>query len=775
MPDLGMLDLGGRMNDVLTEAAALKRWMFLDALPLWWEVGADRARGGFHEAIDLDGRPDARAHRARSIARMAFSYCEAGRLGWNGPWREAAQHALDYFRDHFITADVTVASVVGLDGKVADAGFDLYDQGFALLAFASGHRAFGEAAGWRAPALALRSALEREYAHPLGGYREDHAGRLPQRANPHMHLLEAALAWCAIDDDPAWRRMADDIATLCLEKFIDTTSGALREFFAADWSPMLGTEGRICEPGHHYEWAFLLDRWAKLTRRERPGAVSRLIGFADAHGLDAKRGVAINAVLIDGAIHDPVARLWAQAERIRAYLVEGRDRDDVAAAINGLQRFLATSSSGVWFDQLGADDRFVTEPARATSLYHIIGAVAELEAARSVIAQAAPPVASASKSPPRVIYLVTEDWYFMSHRLPMARAARAAGFEVHVATRVDRHGEAITAEGFHLHPISWRRGSLDPRDLVRVVREVRRLYGSLKPDLAHHVALPATVVGSLAAIGLPVVCLNAMTGLGTMFISDTAKVRLARAVLTLALRRLLNRSRSAVLVQNLDDRALIEGLGVDAGRIALIPGSGVDIETLTPAPESTGPITVAFVGRLVESKGIRTLVAAHQRLSERGLDIRLLIAGTPDPANPTSIPPQEIETWTKRAHVTHLGFVKDIAGLWASAHIAVLPSHREGMPLSLLEAAACGRPLVATDVPGCRDIARPGLNAFQVPRDDTAALADAIGRLAGDAALRRRYGQASRELVEKEFSSARIGRDLVDLYRTLLRAHGCGS
>src|SRR3974377_1362656 len=119
---------------------------------------------------------------------------------------------------------------------------------------------------------------------------------------------------------------------------------------------------------------------------------------------------------------------------------------------------------------------------------------------------------------PRIIYLVTEDWYFISHRLPMARAARAAGFDVHVATRVDRHGASIAAEGFHLHPISWQRGSLDPRDLVRVVREGRRLYRELKPDLAHHVALPATVVGSLAAAGLPIICLNAMTGLGTVFI-----------------------------------------------------------------------------------------------------------------------------------------------------------------------------------------------------------------------------------------------------------------
>jgi glycosyltransferase involved in cell wall biosynthesis len=235
---------------------------------------------------------------------------------------------------------------------------------------------------------------------------------------------------------------------------------------------------------------------------------------------------------------------------------------------------------------------------------------------------------------------------------------------------------------------------------------------------------------------------------------------------------LLNRSRAAVLVQNLDDRAVMERLGVEGARIALIPGSGVDIDAMMPSPEPVGAVTLAFVGRLVASKGIRTLLAAHERLGQRGRDIRLLIAGLPDPANPTSIPPQEIEAWTQRPNVKHLGLMEDIGALWASAHIAVLPSHREGLPLSLLEAAACGRPLVATDVPGCRDIARPGVNAFLVPLDDIEALTDAIDRLALDPQLRRKFGKAGRELVELQFSSERIGRDLVELYRRLLQQTG---
>src|SRR5262245_23007224 len=359
------------MNERQRETAALARWLFERALPLWWEVGADRAAGGYHEAIELGGEPVPSPRRARSIARMVFAYCEAGRLGWRGPWRDAAAHALAYLDKHFVTADGTVASVVGLGGRVEEAPFDLYEQAFALLAFADGHRLLGEALGCRRQAAALRATLKRDFAHPLGGFREDRAGALPLRANPHMHLLEATLAWIALDDDPAWREMADDLAKLCLERFIDARSGALRELFAADWSPAAGVDGRICEPGHCYEWAFLLDRWARLTERARPEAVARLIAFADAHGLDRQRGVVINAVLVDGSVHDPVARLWAQAEQIRAYVCNRRADIEIAAAIRGLRRFLATPVPGLWYDQLQADDRFIDEPARATSLYHI--------------------------------------------------------------------------------------------------------------------------------------------------------------------------------------------------------------------------------------------------------------------------------------------------------------------------------------------------------------------------------------------------------------------
>ncbi len=369
---------------------------------------------------------------------------------------------------------------------------------------------------------------------------------------------------------------------------------------------------------------------------------------------------------------------------------------------------------------------------------------------------------------PRLIYLVSEDWYFVSHRLPMARAARDAGFEVHVITRVVDCGAEIEREGFVLHPIAWSRGSLHPLRTLSTMRAVRSLYRALKPDIAHHVALVPSIIGSIAALGLPMAKLNALAGLGFVFTSNNAKARLLRPVAATVLRFLLNRPNTTVLVQNPDDKRMVTELGVAPSRIAVIPGSGVDIDALKPQPEPPGPVTIGFVGRLLDDKGVATLVRAHDRLRQRGLAVRTLLAGAPDPSNPASIPQQTLANWRRHDGLELLGHVADIGGFWAKAHIAVLPSRREGLPKSLMEAAACGRPIVATDVPGCREVARPGLNALLVPVDDDAALADALATLAEDADLRARLGAAGRGLAESEFSSKRIGAEIVALYRKLL-------
>lgn len=376
--------------------------------------------------------------------------------------------------------------------------------------------------------------------------------------------------------------------------------------------------------------------------------------------------------------------------------------------------------------------------------------------------------ANAARTKPVLVYLVTEDWYFLSHRLPMAREAHRAGYDVHVVTHVNKGAAAIEAEGFRLHAVVWRRGSISPFSFLSNIRAVRSVYRTIDPDLMHHVALQPTIVGSLAAAGLRCMRLNALAGLGFAFTSDTAKAKAVRPILRALLRRVLGHPRAAVLVQNPDDRAAVQSLGIAAEHIFVIPGSGVETDRLRPLPEPAGPVTAAFVGRLLDDKGLRTLMRAHDILARRGQPVRLKIAGDPDPANPVSIPPQEIAEWGRRPGIEVLGHVADIREVWKAAHIAVLPSRREGLPKSLLEAAACGRPIVATDVPGCREIARQGINALLVPPDDAQALADAIGRLAGDAELRARFGAAGRRLVEAEFSAARIGDQIVALYDRLL-------
>jgi len=373
-----------------------------------------------------------------------------------------------------------------------------------------------------------------------------------------------------------------------------------------------------------------------------------------------------------------------------------------------------------------------------------------------------------AKRRPTLMYLVTEDWYFLSHRLPMALAALRAGYDVHVATRVTRDGVKIAQHGFTLHALSWERGSLNPVRLISVIREIRAVYRKYAPDIVHHVALQPAIVGSLAAIGLPMVRLNALAGLGYGFTSTSLKARVLRPTLSMFLRALLKGEKAAVLVQNPDDRAKVSALGVDPARVFLIPGSGVDVDVLRPLPEPDGPTTVGFIGRLLDDKGIRTLIAADEILTRRGEAITLLVGGDADPANPASIPAAEIENWKKRPGIKVLGHVTDILKFWESAHIAVLPSRREGLPKSLLEAAACARPIVATDVPGCREIARDGVNALLVPPDDAQALADAIILLAKDKRLRATFGEAGRRLVEKEYSAARIGADIVALYGRLV-------
>lgn len=370
---------------------------------------------------------------------------------------------------------------------------------------------------------------------------------------------------------------------------------------------------------------------------------------------------------------------------------------------------------------------------------------------------------------PTLIFVVTEDWFFCAHRLPAARAARDAGFDVAVATRVQAHGERIRAEGLRLVPMNWRRRSLNPFSEIGTIASLVRLYRRERPALVHHVALKPVLYGALAAVLTRVPArVDALTGLGFIFMSNGPVARLLRPLVSVWMGRLSRRGRGVVVVENRDDAALLAARGMaPAERITVVRGSGVDLGRYRPLPEPEGPVTVALVARMLADKGVGTLIEAQRLLRGRGVAIEVLLAGMPDPGNPTTIPQSQLTAWAGEPGITWLGQVADIREVWARAHIAVLPSRREGLPMALMEAAACGRPLVATDAPGCRDVAIPGETGLLVPVDDAEALAEALATLAGDAGLRRRLGAGARRLVEGEMSAESVRQRLIGIYRAL--------
>lgn len=371
---------------------------------------------------------------------------------------------------------------------------------------------------------------------------------------------------------------------------------------------------------------------------------------------------------------------------------------------------------------------------------------------------------------PKLLYLVTEDWYFWAHRLPMARAARDAGFDVAVATRVARHGERIQAEGFRLLPLTWERRSVNPLAALAAAAAIARLYRREQPDIVHHVSLKPVVLGGLAAAMARTPCvLNTLTGLGGVFVGNDRK--LLRALVGVVLRLITARPGSLLTVENGDDRQLLIDSGMaKPDAVVVVRGSGVDIGHYTPLPAPPDePFTVAFAGRMVGNKGVATLVEAHRRTLARGVPLRLLLAGGPDPENPTSLTDEDLRRWGALPMVEWLGPVEDVRRVWARCHVAVLASRGgEGLPVSLMEAAACGRPLIATDVPGCREIVLPGRNGLLVPPDDADALSRALERMATDHVFRRSCAAQSRRLVESDLAADRIGQAVLRLYRNLL-------
>lgn len=367
----------------------------------------------------------------------------------------------------------------------------------------------------------------------------------------------------------------------------------------------------------------------------------------------------------------------------------------------------------------------------------------------------------------RVAFFVTVDWYFASHYLALASALRDAGYAVSVITGVDGYGERIRAAGIDLVPLRISRKGMHPIAELKSLLQLIRVLRHLRPDLLHNIAQKPVLYGSLAAriAGVPAV-ISALPGLGWLFTSNTPRARLGRGLVLLGYRRLLRSRHVRVLVQNDTDRADLKRLaGLDA---ILIPGSGVDLMRYTPHPPAPLPVTIMLASRLLWDKGIGELVEAMRLLRGRGVVCRCCLIGEPDDGNPASVTRDWLERRVAEGVIEWWGYCEDMAAVLRGAHIACLPSYREGMPKFLLEASAAGLPLIATDVPGCRDIVQPEINGLLVAPRSATALADGLQRLIDDAELRTRLGTRARAIAEARFGSERIADLVKAVYAELL-------
>lgn len=371
-----------------------------------------------------------------------------------------------------------------------------------------------------------------------------------------------------------------------------------------------------------------------------------------------------------------------------------------------------------------------------------------------------------------LLYLVTEDWYFVSHRLPLAVAALDAGYDVVLAARMGAARDLIEATGCRVVPLKWQRRSKGLLTPLWELCEVVALYRRLRPDLAHHVALKPIVFGSIAArlAGVNYV-VNAVAGLGYVFAGTTWRTRTLRHVLRAVLRLVCDRPSTRTIVQNPDDAAaLIDGKIVQEQRVRLIRGAGVDLAVFTEEPTATDePVQVTLASRLLWDKGVGEFVEAAIQLAAEGIDARFALVGDPDDGNPHSVSRQQLEEWAEAGFVSWWGRQDDMPGVFARTDVVCLPTvYGEGVPKVLLEAAAAGRPIIATDTPGCREVVRDGENGLLVPPRDPEALTNAMRTLIRDRALRQAMGRRGRQLAEAEFGVEKVIAETLSVYRELL-------
>lgn len=353
----------------------------------------------------------------------------------------------------------------------------------------------------------------------------------------------------------------------------------------------------------------------------------------------------------------------------------------------------------------------------------------------------------------KLLFVVNIPEFFLSHRLPLALAARAAGHEVGIATGLGAAAARIAELGFTHHSLPLNRSGMNPFAEIRILWSLYFLLRRERPSVVHLVTIKPVLYGGLMArlAGVPGI-LAAISGLGTVFIGQSRKAVLVRRVVEGLYRHALGQASTRVIFQNTDDRDIFVRLGIIAPeKTILIRGSGVDLADYPLVPEPEGRPVITLAARLLKDKGVREFVDAIRLLRARGVDARFWLAGNTDLNNPSSLTDDEVDAWQREGLVEALGYRTDIAALFAQSNLVVLPSYREGLPKVLVEAAACGRAVVTTDVPGCRDAINPGHTGLLVPVCDAAALADAIQALLEDPERRRGMGEKARQFADENF------------------------
>ena len=365
-----------------------------------------------------------------------------------------------------------------------------------------------------------------------------------------------------------------------------------------------------------------------------------------------------------------------------------------------------------------------------------------------------------------LVYVITEDWFFASHFLDRAIAAKNSGYKVSVVTRCRETAQQLDTHGLIFENIEFSRRGLNPiRELATVVR-LRAILRRINPDIVHNIALKPVVLGSLAArlAGVRNV-VNAPVGMGYVFTSHESKARILRPLVKRLIRNVLSRPNSKVIIENSDDyNNLISGRFAKRESISLVKGAGVDTAKFSYKVESVEPVKVIMVARLLRDKGIQEFIDAAEIVKQSNSSVKFLLVGDVDDGNPTSLNTKQLVELKNSQNVEWLGARLDIAELLAASHIACLPSYREGLPKSLIEAASVGRAIVATDVPGCREVVTHLINGLLVPPRDSKALAAALLVLVNDHELRSKMGRENRSKAEREFANEIIIRQTQNVY-----------